>query len=274
MTASSSDPNDKPERTIRLSMVEPRGNHNKVWIGSIYADGRLVTQYGRVGYAMQTRTKQCGDVSRANQELERLRAGKIRKGYTEPPIEADAGAEIDLAALPIHIQEQFAAIAHLAEEIEAQTSITWKPNQGIFASQVGPVGWNTLRQARSYLSRIQSLHRTDTRNYAGASFADLAAQYLKLIPLNAVGMQLNATKLERILGNEDKVRAQNLLLQRLEDCLNHVDSLKEEIARALKSQQSWASQTRAAWVDWGNAETTVTTEMLAADASRADAIQW
>ncbi len=72
-------------RQYRMNYFDPGENSNKVWIGIAYSDGSFETQFGRVrdGANLVSSRKKFASQIAAENELERKRREKLRKGYKD-----------------------------------------------------------------------------------------------------------------------------------------------------------------------------------------------
>ncbi|MEQ1607130.1 MAG: WGR domain-containing protein [Pyrinomonadaceae bacterium] len=72
-------------RQYRMNYFDPAGNSNKVWIGIAYSDGGFETRFGRVRDEanLVSKPKKFASQYAAEQELERKRREKLRKGYKD-----------------------------------------------------------------------------------------------------------------------------------------------------------------------------------------------
>src|SRR6185295_6834234 len=72
-------------RQYRMNYFDPGENSNKVWIGIAYSDGSFETRFGRVRDEanLASSRKKFASQMAAENELERKRREKLRKGYKD-----------------------------------------------------------------------------------------------------------------------------------------------------------------------------------------------
>ncbi|MBD1928083.1 WGR domain-containing protein [Trichocoleus sp. FACHB-90] len=75
----------KPEGTllqfVSLEYINLAENSNKFWRGSLYQNGALLVEWGRIGTRGQSKVYECASVSAAQQKLNKLHEEKVGKGY-------------------------------------------------------------------------------------------------------------------------------------------------------------------------------------------------
>lgn len=211
-------------REVRLIKTEVAANNNKFWHGKLYDDGTVEAEWGRVGYSGDSGTWSGGD-----RYLEKKIKEKIKKGYTEqktvgsianggiapstPVRNADlhaiAKSQLVKVANPTLSRLIDRLVSANVHKITKNTQITYNSATGLFATPLGIVTLEGIRDARNLLAKIAPLVR-DGRY--GSQLDHLVGQYLRIIPQN-VGMKLNV---QRLLPDDNAVQKQNDLLDALE----------------------------------------------------------
>ena len=87
-----------------MNYFDPGENSNKVWIGMAYSDGKFETRFGRVRdeATLVSKEKKFATQADAENELERKRREKLRKGYKDTVVGTDlvGAARILVTPLP------------------------------------------------------------------------------------------------------------------------------------------------------------------------------
>ncbi|MDY6784584.1 MAG: WGR domain-containing protein [Cyanobacteriota bacterium] len=207
-----------------LIYVEVDENSNKVWKGSVYDNGSLVVEWGRVGNQLQKQEYTCGSVDSAQKKLQRTKRQKLNKGYSDAQIVADDGADTTItqkdleaiAASQIRYGEDVRAqrlIKYLTEvnihTIVSQTNISYNAATGNFRTPLGLVTRDAIAQARQLLERMATRPRKSDR-----VLRKLASQYLRLIP-QKLGPKLDAS----MFRDRQEIQCQNELLDALDAAL-------------------------------------------------------
>ena len=178
-----------------LIYVEVDQNSNKVWQGTVYDDGTLTVEWGRVGYQLQNRSHTFKSVALAQSKFDRTRRQKIRKGYTEAQLvnprkpidfvvkesdlETIAAREIEHGKDPRAKQLIRYLVAVNIHNITTQTNITYDTSTGNFSTPLGLVTPDAIALARDYLTQIATSGQTNNRRIRSA-----INSYLRLIPQN------------------------------------------------------------------------------------------
>ncbi len=178
-----------------LIYVEVDQNSNKVWQGTVYDDGTLFVEWGRVGYQLQNRSYTFKSVALAQSKFDRTRRKKIRKGYTEAQLvnpkktvdfvvkesdlETIAAREIQHGRDPRAKQLIRYLVAVNIHNITTQTNITYDISTGNFSTPLGLVTPDAITLARDYLTQIATSGQTNNRRIRSA-----INSYLRLIPQN------------------------------------------------------------------------------------------
>ena len=178
-----------------LIYVEVDQNSNKVWQGTVYDDGTLTVEWGRVGYQLQNRSHTFKSVALAQSKFDRTRRQKIRKGYTEAQLvnprkpidfvvkesdlETIAAREIEHGKDPRAKQLIRYLVAVNIHNITTQTNITYDTSTGNFSTPLGLVTPDAITLARDYLTQIATSGQTNNRRIRSA-----INSYLRLIPQN------------------------------------------------------------------------------------------
>jgi poly [ADP-ribose] polymerase 2/3/4 len=191
-----------------LIYVDIGENSNKVWQGSLFNDGSLFVEWGRVGYKLQTKNYQLTSLSLAQSKFERSKRQKLRKGYTEVQIldadtpqsntidaddlEAIAARQIEYGRDP-RAKELIRYLVKVnIHDIISQTDITFNSATGTFRTPLGLVTTQAIAEARDYLIQI-----AETRRSNSYKLHWLINKYLRLIPQN-LGHKLDEAKFTSI----------------------------------------------------------------------------
>jgi len=186
-------------RQYRMNYFDPKENSNKVWIGIAYSDGSFETRFGRVRDEANLNSKKKNFASQvaAENELERKRREKLRKGYKDTVVVDNtvvtsvdrskraqlsqiAAEEIDGAGDSVTSE----LIKYLADvnihHITHSTSIKYNTKTGAFSTPLGvltPDAISTARDLLSELKRLDGLKRTQHKKRA-----EVIREYFQLVP--------------------------------------------------------------------------------------------
>lgn len=183
---------------IELIMVDLTANANKVWRGKLFDDDSVITEWGRVGYSLSSKTFP----HTGKAQYDKLVKSKIKKGYSPTKtIKTDGTARV----MPVNNISQLAqkqispknpVLAKLIDRlitenihnIVSSTSIKYDAHSGLFQTPLGVVTPDGISEARNILINLKDHYDK------GKSNLSLLAEYLKIIPHN-YGMKLNAASI-------------------------------------------------------------------------------
>jgi poly [ADP-ribose] polymerase len=222
-------------------LSEHKKNSNKLWYIFVYDDHSVKTEYGRVGYNMQSTNKDFTSEYAAQKFFDKKCAEKEKKGYT--PLKTlegqNSGNQVsitnDLSSIVTEeIETDSKAtkdlLRYLAEvnihNIVSNTTITYNKQSGLFETPAGIVNQEAIDAARIILKDIGAF--VAKSDFLSDQYGDLLNNYLRIIPQN-IGMKFNP---EKIYTNLDDVRKQTDILDSLQASLNTV------IASGLPQQDS------------------------------------
>lgn len=218
------------EKEYKLNYFDPAENSNKVWRGIAYQDGTFRTEFGRVrdgGLGMMNREKKLPSAAAAVSLLESKRLEKIRKGYTDTAVLGGASEVVvskpqdleSVAATQIVGAEDATTaelIKYLAQvnihQITHSTSIKYNAVSGAFSTPLGVLTPAAVAEARELLGKIENAN-------AGTSAprVSLIRDYFRLVPMD-FGAKIPPP--DSILNSQDKILAQNSILDALDAALN------------------------------------------------------
>jgi poly [ADP-ribose] polymerase len=209
----------------RLILAELGKNHNKWYHLALYADGRIVSKWGRVGDSGQEKMLGYGE-SLFDAKI----AEKKKKGYVETRTLPAIGVLHNNALHPKELEqvatEQIAAnspeaVALIKKLVKANvhqimesTTLTYNSQTGLFSTPLGIVTQDALDEARQVLTQIGGLvQRGAWQDY---QFQAAANSFLNLVPQN-IGRTPRSCR--DLFPDLKAVRERNDVLDRLETSL-------------------------------------------------------
>ena len=179
-----------------MTTTSKSGNTNKFWKGELYQDGTVITYWGRIGTTGQSKTYPGVGES----YLLRMVDDKVKHKYvlrtdivgeniaSGPATTVNKVAVADLAAK--EIAQGDAIIEKLVRDLsnanihDITTGTTMKYNDvtGLFSTEIGVVGYNTIIQARSILNKIGKF--INKNDFSSSDSMKISSDYLTLIPQN------------------------------------------------------------------------------------------
>lgn len=222
----------------RMNYFDPGENSNKVWIGMAYSDGRFETRFGRVRDEanLVSKEKKFASQGAAEQELERKRREKLRKGYKDTVVLDNnvqtaihkgkrdqlsqiAASEIDGAAGDKVTNE---LIKYLAEvnihHITHSTNIKYNAQTGAFSTPLGVLTPDAISIARDILTeikRLDSLKRKQRKRRA-----EHVRDYFQLVPKD-FGTKIPPA--DELIATEAQFQAEVSILDALESAISTDD---------------------------------------------------
>lgn len=213
------------EETVELILTDVVANCNKVWKAKLLADGSVQSEWGRVGYPLQTTDY---PASRGGRRFfEKKIAEKKKKGYSELRTiggPATKTKTVQNSALGNIAKEQIKTggnsvltalidrlVAANVHAITSNTSISYNVDSGLFQTPLGIVDSSVVREARDCLNdlwgRLQKGQRGDAKSVS------LANQYFRLIPSNFGMKRINIAD---YFGTQEAFQKQVDILDSLE----------------------------------------------------------
>jgi hypothetical protein len=239
-----------PVKSVFFRCAEQDSNHYKFWAAYVDPSGYLYVERGRIGCKNPAiDIYEFATPESAIRELETIHMPKRRKnGYQlgDPPSSQETLNYAALGATGNEIQQKINHIQQKIEQIKQYTNITFDAQKGAFTSQCGFITSSALQQAKQRLELIR-------RNGQPSSelFKNAVLEYIKIVPI-PVGRKLDTIEL---LGTQNKVVQQLQVLETLEWGLQEVQSIRQLIQTALKSQIQSERSERSSWMVWGDLET-------------------
>jgi len=219
--------------------------HNKYWSVKVFTDGRMETEYGRVGDPGASTTKDFGNeataLKKANQLIKKKEKGKARKDgkgrdsqYKEVEIigkvsSSNGAKSVGRSAWKTIAKgdtEVESLISLLDREnihnITSGTTLTYDEHTGLFSTPLGVVGQNSIDSARVVLSKMKDL--VEKKKF-GKEGDKIAEEFMMIIPQN-IGRRKRPT-LQTICPTLDKLEEHNSILDSLQASLDIVLTPKD-----------------------------------------------
>jgi poly [ADP-ribose] polymerase len=217
-----------------LNYFDPDENSNKVWIGAAYDTGFFVTRFGRVRDSanLASKVKKFESATRAENELEKKRREKLRKGYKDTVVldnQAAASLSKDrkqelsrLAAEQIGGAAENTVTAELVKylvevnihHITQTTSIKYNASSDTFSTPLGILTEDAISRARDLLNEIRDLNKP--KKGADPKRSQSVRNYFQLVPKD-FGMRVPPSN--ELLVTEDQLGAEVSILEALEAAL-------------------------------------------------------
>lgn len=217
--------------------------HNKYWFCKVYDDGKLLTEYGRVGDSGQSTEKDFGSKEVALNEAEKMIRKKLKgkKGEDSVYREVEIVGTINPGATPKakSIGKGIAQlIANGDKEIEQliqllddqnthsileSTSLTYDKNTGLFSTPLGVVGQKNIDEARNVLAKIKPY--VMTAKWDNVQATKLVEDFMVLIPQN-IGRQ--RPSLKTLFWDVDEVVKHSSILDSLQASLDIITKPKDD----------------------------------------------
>lgn len=204
-------------KTVRLIMCDVDQNNNKFWTGTLYDNGDVHVEWGRVGKASQSKDHP----SAGERFLDSKEKEKINKGYTHlktitqsPDNKIVVVEQNDLKTVaknqiktknPVLEKLIDRLVQYNIHKITSSTQIQFDVKTGLFSTPLGIVTREGIDEARTILANIkQAKQLSDVKQ-------DIS-NYLRIIPQD-IGMKFNVNN---IFGSAELIIKQNDLLDSLE----------------------------------------------------------
>ena len=214
-----------------MNYFDPDENSNKVWMGMAYDDGLFETRFGRVrdGANLVKKQKKFDSKIAAENELEKKRREKLRKGYkdtvvldnhVDASITKDkqdelskiAAEQIDGAGADSVTSE---LIKYLVEvnihHITHATSIKYNAANATFSTPLGILTPDAVSRARDFLNEIKAFNESGEFNESKRS--SRVRDYFQLVPKD-FGVRI--PPVSELLATDEQVEEQIGILEALE----------------------------------------------------------
>lgn len=220
-------------RQYQMNYFDPEENSNKVWIGIAYSDGSFETRFGRVrdDANLVSKKKQFATQAAAENELERKRREKLRKGYKDTVVVDNAVVATigksnrtqlsQIAAAEIEGADDSATtdlIRYLAEvnihHITHSTSIKYNTKTGAFSTPLGVLTPEAISAARDLLSELRRLDALKRRQHKKR--ANIVREYFQLVPKD-FGVKI--PPVEELIASEEQLQEEAAILDALESAI-------------------------------------------------------
>lgn len=221
-------------RQYRMNYFDPGENSNKVWIGIAYSDGAFETRFGRVRDEanLVSSRKNFPTQYAAENELERKRREKLRKGYKDTVV-LDNTVHTTFVKNKKDNLSQIAAdeiegssdkvtselIKYLADvnihHITHSTSIKYNAKSGSFSTPLGvltPAAISDARDLLSELRRLDALQRKQKQKRAAT-----VRDYFQLVPKD-FGAKIPPA--ETLIATEEQFQEEAAILDALESAIS------------------------------------------------------
>lgn len=221
-------------RQYRMNYFDPDENSNKVWIGIAYSDGSFETRFGRVRDEanLATSGKKFPTQAAAENELERKRREKLRKGYKDTvvldnhvEVTMQRGKKDHLAQIAADQIEGAAGdtvtselIKYLVDvnihHITHSTNIKYNAKTGAFSTPLGILTPDAISTARDLLGELRRLDGLKRKQRAKR--ASVVRDYFQLVPKD-FGVRIPPA--ETLIATEEQFQEEAAILDALESAL-------------------------------------------------------
>lgn len=224
-------------RQYTLNFFEPDVNSNKVWIGLAYDDGTFESRFGRVrdGANLASKKKVLGSRRAAENELERKRNEKLRKGYRDTAVVGNENIGTSIATKPkadellkIASSEIGGAsqdsvtselIKYLADvnihHITHVANIKYNSANATFSTPLGVLVPEAISRARDLINEIKECN--DRASLEDPARSSLVRDYFQLVPKD-FGMKIPPAA--TLLGDSEQIEAEVSLLEALDSMID------------------------------------------------------
>ena len=228
---------------VSLIQVNIENNNNKVWYGTLYDNGDVLLQWGRVGKKINEKLKEgAGESFLRSKERAKRKGKKGEIGYTDLNIvegsehekQSSGGGSkaVNNGALKAIAKKQIKhsnpIVAKLIDYLTQQNvhnitsfsggKITYSDATGLFSTPLGIITQENIDEARIVLSEIADLV---TEGKYGKRMTDLSSRLLVLSPRD-IGMR--KFDIDSEWSDISKVQVQNTVLDGLQASLASVTS--------------------------------------------------
>ena len=231
-------------KEIKMVFSDVTDNHNKVWYGKLFDNGDCLTEWGRIGYDLQSKEfPGAGESFLLKKQKE-----KERKGYTELKT---VNTNVTSSSAPIHnndlhsiaknqlIKSSNPTLERLIKrfvdanihKITSNTKITYNSTTGLFATPLGIVEQIGLDEAKDLLAQMAPMVRNNT---FGSAADNLISKYLRLIP-QSLGM--GRFSAQSIIPDDNALQKQLDLIDSLESSYQATQSAPATPNQSAKPQE-------------------------------------
>jgi poly [ADP-ribose] polymerase 2/3/4 len=228
-------PSSTITRQYRMNYFDPGENSNKVWIGMAYSDGRFETRFGRVRDEanLVSKEKKFASQGEAENELERKRREKLRKGYKDTVVLDNhveiavrknkrdnlsqiAAEQIDGAAGDVVTNELIKYLAAVnIHHITHSTNIKYNTKTGAFSTPLGVLTPDAISTARDLLAELRRLDGLKRKQKAKR--AACVRDYFQLVPKD-FGTKI--PPVEELIATEEQFQEEAAILDALESAIS------------------------------------------------------
>ena len=228
--------------TATLTLTNISGNNNKFWKYIVHDDGNVVFEWGRIGYAGDSTTKNFGCHDKGLQAAHTKMRSKEAKGYVKQDV-IETGKSVSVspsATLESVAVSQIGSnssivddlIKQLAKmnihEILSSTTMTYDVDTGLFRTPIGIVSSNSIVSARKLLTSMSDFILE--KKFDDSKYHEMLQQYLTFIPQN-VGMRIRP---DQLYTSDADILQQNSILDSLEASLLMVNSQVDTVIETEK----------------------------------------
>jgi len=212
---------------VKLIMANSESNNNKVWMGSLYDDGTVLCEWGRVGKKLQSK-----EFPGAGEPfLRKKKREKEKKGYdrlnvidsevpTQKSSKTVASSTLTSLAQKQIVKDKNPIVADLvkylakenAHQITSATSggIQYNDTTGLFSTPLGVIGQENIDEANELLGDISDL--VTDRDW-GQTLQKLTDHYMTLVPTDIGMRRLNV---QHFWGGSNSIAKQKQILDGLQ----------------------------------------------------------
>lgn len=222
-----------------LLKFDTKENNNKFYKMTLQDSGEIECDFGRVGYAAQTK-----HYSGGQREFDKILKSKNKKGYREVEIEDSVEAigsgikvkaktnVIDVALKQIKYLDDTAKrlVQTIAEnnihQITSNSSVKFDSETGMFTTALGIIKRDAVERALLLLVKAESLLVDEVKNED--DLFDTSSDYFMIIP-NIVS---NAREKRNLLFSQTNIDKQRDVCSSLLETLDLISDLKDKAATA------------------------------------------
>lgn len=210
-------------REVRLIKTEIKENNNKFWHGKLFDDGRVLAEWGRVGYSGDS-----GEWDGGETYLQKKIKEKLKKGYVEQKtvgtVSTGSVSTVTISG-SIHeiakrelVKSGSKTLNDLVDrlvksnvhKITSTTNITFNNSTGLFQTPLGVVTMDGINEARDLLAEIHPFIKKSDYN---TKLNDLVVRYLRIVPKNLGMARFSAAS---VFPDVNAIESQSDILDSLE----------------------------------------------------------
>jgi poly [ADP-ribose] polymerase len=223
----------KEERYIFVDQSEQKGddgsikknNNNKSWNIELYDDNTVITRWGRVGDALQSKTfpgsglssfeSKCREKERKGYEKQHTLQTGVTKTSTVQKGNLGQTAKSQIVTNSPEVQKLIDYLVNQnVHAITENTTLSYNVNSGLFSTPLGIVDANGISIARNLLNEIADF--VLIRGWDDRKMADNINQYLRIVPQIIPRTGIRASEL---FPDMNSVQKQNQILDSLDASL-------------------------------------------------------